>query len=120
MKSLNVDAFLAEITTSLKKYFTEFKIEFSLRTPKSLKCNIYLEAGLFIAVRYNSRNERIDFALIQHNQRIFGYDNLKEWHCHPHENPSAHIPCDKPSIEKIISDIGVVCTAIKTSGGHHG
>jgi hypothetical protein len=48
MKNLNVDAFLAEITTSLKKYFTEFKID------------------------------------------------------------------------KIISDIGVVCTAIKGSGGHHG
>ncbi len=120
MKIPNVEAFLSEITSSLRKHFTEYKIEFLLRTPKSLKCNIYFVASLFIAVRYNARNERIDFALIQNNQRIFGYDNLKEWHCHPYENPSAHIPCDKPSIDKIISDIRVICTAIKGSGGHHG
>ena len=55
----------------------------------------------------------MDFALIQNSKRIFGYDNLKEWHYHPYENPSEHILCDKPSIGKIISDMRKVCESIK-------
>lgn len=114
MKSLDADAFLSEITTSLKKHFQEYKVEFLLRTPKSLKCNIYLGKNLFIAVRYNARNERMDFALILNNQRIFGYDNVKKWHYHPYENPTEHIPCKKPSIDKIISEIKKICEVIKS------
>ncbi len=105
MNKLSVDAFLGEIATSLVKYFIKHKIEFVIRTPKSLKANIQLAKNLFIAVRYNARNDRIEFALIKDNQRIFGYDNLKEWHYHPYENPSDHIQCIKPSIDKIFSDI---------------
>lgn len=119
MKSRTVDAFLSEITASLKKHFIEYKFEFLLKTPKSLKSNIYLDENLYIAVRYNARNERIDFALIQNNQRIFGYDNLKECHYHPYENPSKHSPCDKPSIDKIISDIKAIYATIKGGSGHH-
>lgn len=115
---LNIDTFLFEIQASLKKYFAEYRIEFLFKTQKSLKANIYLNKNLFISVRYNTRNERVDFALIQNDQRIFGYDNLKEWHCHPYERPSEHIPCDKPSIDKIISDIKAICAA-RESGGHY-
>lgn len=106
MNTLSVNAFLSEVETSLKKHFTNYKIEFLLRTPKSLKANIHLIENLFIALRHNSRNERIDIALIQGNKRIFGYDNLKQWHCHPLENPDKHVPCDKPSVDKVFSDIG--------------
>jgi hypothetical protein len=59
------------------------------------------------------------FGLIHNNQRIFGYDNLKEWHFHPYESPSEHILCDKPSIDKIISDIKVVYNAITKKRRHH-
>jgi hypothetical protein len=105
MNNLTVDALLSGIKTSLKNHFTEYRIEFLIRTPKSLKANIYLDKNIFISLRYNARNERIDFALIKDNQRIFGYDNLKEWHYHPYERPSNHIQCNKPSIDKIFSDI---------------
>jgi hypothetical protein len=105
MNPQNVDTFLSEIEASLKKHFKNFRCEILFKTPKSLKANIILDKDLFIAVRYNARNERTDFALIHNNQRIFGYDNLKHWHYHPFKNPSRHISCDKPSINKIISDI---------------
>lgn len=58
-----------------------------------------------MAVRYNARNERTDFALIKNNRRIIGYDNLKQWHYHPYEDPSKHIPCEKPSINTIFYEI---------------
>jgi hypothetical protein len=70
----------------------------------SLKVNIHLETNNFISIRYNARNGRMDFALISNNQRIFGYDNLKTWHYHPYEDPLSHVPCDPPSIDKILSD----------------
>jgi hypothetical protein len=115
MNNLDINAFLSEIKTSLRKHFPEYRIDFLIRTNKSLKANIYIEDNLFIALRYNARNERIDFALIKNNQRIFGYDNLKEWHYHPYENPSNHIHCERPSIEKIISDIKKVYKIIENS-----
>jgi hypothetical protein len=97
--------FLEDIQRSLGNNFSEYRIEYLIKTPKSLKAKIYLHDDYFIALRYNARNGRIDVALIKNNQRIFGYDNLKEWHFHPYDNPSEHIPCESPSIEKIISDI---------------
>lgn len=112
MNSINVDDFLLEIRTSFKKHFKEHKIEVLMKTPKSIKANIHLKEDLFIALRFNARNGRMDFALIQNNQRIFGYDNLKEWHYHPYGNPSEHIPCDKPTVDKIVFGIKEICEIV--------
>ncbi len=112
MKGLDVEAFLFKLTASLESNFTKYTIEHVFKTPKSLKANVYLEKDIFIAVRYNARNERTDFALIKNGQRIFGYDNLKKWHYHPHEEPAKHISCAKPSIDKIISDIQKVVKSL--------
>jgi len=111
--SENVKDFFSEVTSLLKKHFKEFHIEVLIETSKSLKINIHLARNLFIAIRYNSRNGRMDFALIYHNKRIFGYDNLKEWHFHPYESPEEHIPCEKPSIEKILTEIKQICEILK-------
>jgi len=116
MKNTPVDAFLLDVITSLQKHSVDYKIEFILRTPKSLKCNVHLSENLFLAVRYNARNERMDFALIHNNKRIFGYDNLKEWHYHPYKDPSSHIPCERPSMDKIISDVLKILRTIKPGG----
>ena len=105
MNYLTVQEFLIEVETALKNYFSSYDLKIILQTEKSFKANIYLKNNIFIAVRYNARNKRMDFALIKDNQRIFGYDNLKDWHYHPHTNPAEHILCEEPSINKIISDI---------------
>jgi hypothetical protein len=96
--------FLDDIEKSIRKHFVGYRIEFLLKTSKSLKARVYINDNYFIAVRYNARNSRIDVALIKDSQRIFGYDNLKKWHYHPYGSPADHISCDQPSIEKIISD----------------
>ena len=105
-----VETFLSEISASLTRSFPSCTLEFLLRTPKALKVNIRLRERLFIAVRYNARNGRTDFALIKDDKRVFGYDNLKEWHCHPSADPSQHIPCAKPSVDQIISEICRLCS----------
>ena len=113
MSRESVDVFISEVKASLKKHFKNYRIQILFKTPKSFKANIFLDQSLFIALRYNARNERTDFALIHNNQRIFGYDNLKKWHCHPFGKESKHIPCDRPSIDKIMADMKAVCENIK-------
>ena len=99
-----MDDFLDKVEKALKENLSEYRIEFLIKTTRSLKARVYLEKNYFIDIRHNSRNDRIDVALIKDNQRIFGYDNLKRWHYHPYKNPSEHIHCDPPSIDKIMSD----------------
>jgi hypothetical protein len=100
-----IDNFLQEIEIYLKNNFAKYEIEILLKTEKSLKVKIYFDKIFFIAIRYNTRNERMDFALIYNKARIFGYDNLKNWHYHPFEDSDKHIPCNKPSVDKMLSDI---------------
>lgn len=78
MNHLTAHEFFIEVETAPKINFSFYNIQTILQTEKSFKANIYLEKNIFIAVRYKTRNKRIDFALIKDNQRIFGYDNLKE------------------------------------------
>ncbi len=99
-----MEKFLADLKKSLNKHFTRYRTEYLILTMFSLKVNIHLEKNYFISIRYNTRNSRLDVALISNNQRIFGYDNLKRWHCHPYEAPSTHVPCDPPSMDKILAD----------------
>lgn len=101
----SIDTFLENLKRAVCQYFPESSIKYILRSDKSLKLNILIEEYVFIAVRYNSRNGRKDFALVSQNNRIFGYDNLKTWHYHPVGNPEEHIPCDEPTIDKVISDM---------------
>ncbi|NOX20148.1 MAG: hypothetical protein GXO99_02640 [Nitrospirae bacterium] len=117
MNGGTVESFFKEVIASIEKHFSDYQLEILFKTPKSLKANIHFGQNLFIAVRYNARNERIDFALIYKNQRVFGYDNLKEWHYHPFNNPSIHIPCKEPSIDRIISEIKEICSKIKKQRG---
>lgn len=95
--------FLKNLKKALKTHFKENRVEYLIQTLQSLKANVHLEEGYFIAVRYNARNGRTDVALISEGRRIFGYDNLKQWHIHPYEDPEKHIACEPPSVEEIIS-----------------
>ena len=100
-----VDTFLENLKKAACKYFPNSSIKYILRTDKSLKLNILIEEDIFIAIRYNSRNGRKDFALVSQGNRIFGYDNLKTWHYHPVSNPQEHISCEEPTVDKVISDM---------------
>jgi len=105
MNHLSVVQFIEELEQSLKENFPFFEMRLLFHTENSFKANILLEKDSFISVRFNSRNGRMDFALIIKNQRKFGYDNLKKWHYHPVSNPDDHIFCEAPSIKKMINDI---------------
>lgn len=64
-----------------------------------LKIRIKLRENIFIDIYFNAENDRKDFALIYNNERIFGYDNLKEWHMHP---------CEEPTLKQIFKEISEI------------
>jgi hypothetical protein len=43
--------------------------------------------------------------LILEGERVFGYDKVKTWHCHPFEDPSQHVPCAEPTIEQVFAEV---------------
>lgn len=100
-----VTQFISEVKTALQINFNFFQVQVLFQTAKSLKLRIDLKKKVFIAIRFNARNGRMDFALIKEEKRIFGSDNLKSWHVHPLEAPDSHLPCKEPTINKMIADI---------------
>jgi len=73
-----------------------------------LKARILLSPGLFIDVFYAARTRRIDFALIQGADRVFGIDNLNGWHRHPFGEAEQHMAIETPTVEDIFSEIRAV------------
>ena len=104
----DVETFLEELQSATDAYFPDASIQFILKTSKSLKVNVLLKKGAFIAARYNARNGRKDVAVIENDKRIFGYDNLKSWHHHPLHDPESHIQCEEPSMKKVLMEIQAV------------
>lgn len=47
--------------------------------------------NIFINIFYNAETLKLSFSLINGNRRIFGADNLMNWHMHPFENPELHV-----------------------------
>jgi len=111
----SVQNFIEVVESALHKAGLSFRLQIILHSPQSFKANYHLENNIFLAVRYNARNGRMDFALIQNQQRIFGYDNLKNWHYHPSENPNEHVFCSEPTIEQIVTEVKAVCAKVKSS-----
>ena len=105
---MTCDEFHAEMLTEQRRLFPNATVEILQRLSSYIKLNIRIREGLFIYVRFNAENDRQDFALIHKNTRIFGYDNLKEWRCHPLEEPSKHVPCARPSLRQIFEEMKAI------------
>ena len=67
----SIDTFFENIKNTACQYFPNSSIKYILRTNKSLKLNILIEGDIFIAIRYNSRNGRKDFALVSQSNNLW-------------------------------------------------
>jgi hypothetical protein len=70
-----------------------------------VKIRIYLITKEFVDVFYNSDTERIAYALIDSNKRVFGVDNTGGWHIHPLEDPVNHISCHTVSFSDFMKTV---------------
>jgi hypothetical protein len=68
--------------------------------------------SLFIDIYCNNGNKRFDFSLISQGNRIFGYDNLQNWHFHPYNEPNKHIFCEEPTLEQIFIETADIINSL--------
>jgi hypothetical protein len=73
-----------------------------------LRVRAQVRDELFLDVYYNDLTGKISYTLIHNEQRVFGYDNYRFWHYHPHGRANEHIPCAEPEIEAALAEIGQV------------
>ena len=77
-------------------------------TDVTLKARLIFGKSSYIQVYFNIKKNKFLLALIQNNQRIYGFDRLDEnCHEHPFGNPKVHreVPCSEMDIEKFISKV---------------
>ena len=80
---------------------------YTLRTLDAdiLGLRVHLADDSFIEVFFNTATERVSFALISGNQRIYGKDNAKiGWHEHPAGTQQLHRPCAPVSFEEFLAE----------------
>ena len=109
---LNLSRFEDQIRQEAKAFFPEALLSVVERGKYRLKIRIELDAQALIDIFYNPRNSRTDFALIHHNQRVFGYDNLGGWHRHSLEAPDTHTACDEPSVRQVFQEMQVAVSQL--------
>lgn len=62
--------------------------------PNAVRLRLFLIDQIFLDVFYNEWKGRVSFAWIANDQRVFGADNAGDWHWHPREDPTQHVPSD--------------------------
>lgn len=94
-----------EIIKTIKEEFPDAELDVRERRDIILEIRATLEKEMFIEVYANFLTHKRSYALIYKDDRIFGYDNYKFWHCHPVENPNVHISCEEPSVPFVIQQM---------------
>jgi hypothetical protein len=93
--TLTADEWLAEVQKAITQYFPNIEPRIELVRHTRITIRFELNDATFVALFFREETERVDYALIVNDQRVFGIDNLDGWHIHPLGNPDAHEPCDE-------------------------
>lgn len=70
-----------------------------------LKLRIHLQPSVFINIFVNVETDKVSFALIKEERRIFGVDNTRGWHVHSFDAPEEHQPCEVTSFESFLNQV---------------
>ena len=100
----SIDIFIIELNRLSLQYFPTARLEMAYSRSSMASLRLIITPQLFIDIYCNTRTTRFDFSLIHNSARIFGFDNLKSWHCHTVENPDTHRDCEEPTLEKMVSE----------------
>ena len=101
---MSVAEFRQAIIASVQRSLPQAKLVIEERRGVELHLRAEIDDITFVGVYYSSLTEKKNFALIRSNNRIFGYDNSRFWHCHPVE----HIPCAEPSPDQVFLEISKI------------
>lgn len=70
-----------------------------------LKLRVHLQPSVFIDIFVNVETDKVSFALIKEEQRIFGVDNTRGWHVHSFDAPEEHQLCEVTSFEGFLDQV---------------
>ena len=91
-----------------KNQFPHAEFFISERRSAILEIRIFFTPEVFMESYFNAITGKKSFALVESGKRIWGYDNYRYWHHHPIENPESHVPCNEPSLKKIVDEVQTV------------
>jgi len=104
----SVESFLQELEILKQELFPDTRLEIVYIRFDRASIRMHIDARHLIDIYCNVENGRFDLSLIDSGRRVFGYDNLSEWHYHPVHNPASHIPCDEPTLRQVLEEIASV------------
>ncbi len=102
---MKIEDFRNLLISTAKRKFPDASITLTEKRKITVEARVKISEEIFIEIYYNTLSDKKSFALIQNNQRIFGYDNYKYWHVHPRNSVTDHVLCKEPSIEKVLNEI---------------
>jgi len=109
---ISLDAVRDELCNLLKKQFPDVEITIDERRSAILEIRVFFTPEVFMESYVNSITGKKSFALVESAKRIWGYDNYRYWHHHPIENPENHVPCNEPTLKKIVDEVQTVLTKL--------
>jgi len=112
----SIDIFIEEWNRLCIQYFPNARLETVYHRSAMASLRLIITPHLFVDIYCNTRTARFDFSLIQESVRIFGYDNLQSWHCHPFNNTDTHLDCQEPTLEQMISETAALIYRLTPQG----
>jgi len=109
----DISTFLKDVLDACEKSRIVSEIKTQVFDNVVLKVRIFLKKkNVFIDVFFNSDTDRIAYALIMNNKRIFGADNTGGWHVHPIDNPQEHINREEMSFVNFLKEVEDIFTGL--------
>ncbi len=105
---MSLAEFRQAIVASVQRCLPQAKLVIEERRGVELRFRAEIDDVTFVGVYYSSLTEKKSFALIRSNNRIFGYDNYRFWHCHPVANPQEHIACTEPNPDQVFVEMSKI------------
>ncbi len=99
---LSVEKFHQELVDAVRQYLPSGDLEIIEMSILRLKVRFYIAVSFFVDIFYAARTQKVSFAVVQKGKRIFGIDNLGDWHSHPFGKTEEHVKIPEQSIESII------------------
>ena len=105
MKILTVAEFEFQLQTAAESVFHAFELRILEKNLFRLKARIVLSESVFIDIFFGHGRQRVDFALIREGKRVYGIDNLGDWHRHPLNSEKEHVSMSPLSVQDILADV---------------
>ncbi len=103
---MNTSSFVQDLLTALATLPLVKKVDLQTEGP-IVRGRALINPDLFLSFYYNAVTQTQAFALIKHNQRVWGidFDAMRGWHLHPVNDPANHLPIESLSVPAIVEQL---------------